>query len=325
MLKTSRCTNLLLAFALCLLTLTRAQAQVSTSPRQPVARVYLLAGQSNMQGVGQANELSAMWQQPIDGALIFDGKQFKPVVAGKDGKSGRFGPELGFAHYMANNDPMTREAGKLFIIKFALSGQPLDAGWDGGAADGSSWVSAEPGPNRKTFYPGTSADDPNTGLHYKKMMAHIKAGLQTLREQGYEPQLCGVVWMQGEQDAKNEVSAGRYDQSLDRLKDRIAEDLQSKPVPLVFGQVLPHEPAMARFSHRDLIRQRMAEADWRSGSKRAVWDVWMVSTDGMALNEDTVHYSTKGLLELGQAFGLEMLKAHRRKMNDKPAVDDWAG
>ena len=37
----------------------------------------------------------------------------------------------------------------------------------------------------------------------------------------------------------------------------------------------------------------------------------MVSTDNMELKADTVHYSTKGLLELGQAFGTEMIKAHR--------------
>lgn len=272
--------------------------------------VYLLSGQSNMAGAGEASELSAMWQQPIEGAYIFQKDGFKTLTAGD---KGRFGPEIGFAHYLRNNQPGRPE---IYLIKFALSGQPLDAGWNGGAADGSSWVSAEPGPNRKTFYPGTSAEDPNVGLHYQALMKHVQAALEAIKADGKSPVLRGIVWMQGEQDAKNETSADRYDKSLERLKNRIEEDLKSKPVPFVFGQVLPHEPAMARFTHRDLIRKRMAQADHRSGNERAIDNVWMVSTDGMELNKDTVHYSTKGLLELGQAFGLEMLKAHRATLED---------
>ncbi|MFN3168748.1 MAG: sialate O-acetylesterase [Phycisphaeraceae bacterium] len=286
------------------------QALAQAGPDGPAADVYLLAGQSNMAGVGQSGELSPMWQAPIDGALIYRGGAFETLEAGD---KGRFGPEIGFAHYLRHNQP-----GKpnVYLVKFALGGQPLDAGWDGGAADGSSWVSAEPGPNRKTFYPGTSADDPNTGLHYKKLLAHAQAAMRQLQADGYTPVLRGIVWMQGEQDAKNEVSADRYDKSLALLKQRIEEDLGAKPVPFVFGQVLPHEPAMDRFTHRELIRQRMAEADHRSGSARAIENVWMVSTDNMDLNKDTVHYSTKGLLELGQAFGVAMLTAHRDAASD---------
>lgn len=306
-------------FALVLCPLARAQDQASNKVSVPKVRVYLLAGQSNMAGVGQASELSPTWQAPIEGAMIYRGGDYQTVRAGD---KGRFGPEVGFAHYMANNSPEPGLFGQAYLIKFALSGQPLDAGWDGGAADGSSWVSAEPGPNRKTFYPGTSPNDPNTGLHYKRMMTHVKAGMQALRDRGFKPVLAGIVWMQGEQDAKNKVSADRYDKSLALLKARIEEDLGAQPVPFVFGQVLPYEPAMDRFTHRDLIRQRMAEADHRSGSTRAIDDAWMVSTDGMDLNKDTVHYSTKGQLELGQALGVAMLTAQRKAAVDKKTVNE---
>ena len=302
---TCRLMLMLLVLALCPQAL--AQSDQSDGTGLKLARVYILAGQSNMAGSGQANQLAEMWQQPVEGALIYQGGAFKTLAAGN---KGRFGPELGFAHYLVKNNP---NPSRIFIIKFALSGQPLDAGWNGGAADGSSWVSPEPGPNRKTFYPGTSPDDPNMGLHYKKMAEHISAAMKKLGEDGYHPELQGIVWMQGEQDAKNEVSAGRYDRSLAVFKTRLEKDFNSgNHVPFVFGQILPHEPALDRFTHRDLIRQRMAEADHRSGSERAVKGVWMVPTEGMELLKDTVHYSTKGQLALGQAFGLEMLKAHRK-------------
>lgn len=277
----------------------------------PTAHIYILSGQSNMAGSGQAKELDPAWQQPIDGAVIFKKDTFVPVEAGT---TGRFGPEIGFAHYLRNNQPGKPD---IFLIKFALSGQPLDAGWGAAKANGGGWAGPEPGPNRKTFYPGTSSDDPNIGLHYKRLHDHVAAAMKNLEDKGYRPELQGIVWMQGEADAKHEVSAGRYDKTLALLKQRLEADFASgHNVPFVFGQVLPYEPALKRFTSRKLIRQRMAEVDWRSGDDRATDNIWMVSTDGMDLMKDTVHYSTKGLLALGQAFGLEMLKAHRKREVD---------
>jgi hypothetical protein len=285
----------------------------ATSQDKPAttADVYILSGQSNMVGSGQAKELSAMWQQPIDGAFVYQKNAFKTLAAGS---TGRFGPEIGFAHYLRNNQPGRPT---IYLVKFALGGQPLDAGWGAAKADGGGWAGPEPGPNRRTFYPGTSPDDPNVGLHYQRLHAHVAKAMQAMQDDGLTPKLKGIVWMQGEADAKHEVSAGRYDRSLSLLKSRLEEDFaDGSNVPFVFGQVLPHDPPLKRFVARDLIRQRMADADWRSGTKHAIDNVWMVSTDGMELLKDTVHYSTKGNLAMGQAFGLEMLKAHRKAEED---------
>lgn len=287
--------------------LATAQSEADVDEPPVVARVYLLAGQSNMVGTGQVKELSESWLKPIEGAYHYKNKQFVTVAAAG---AGRFGPEIGFAHYLINNQP---EKHNIYLIKFALSGQPLDAGWTKPTANGGGWVGPEPGPDRTTFYPGESPDDPNIGLHYKRLHEHVAQAMQNLRADGKTPVLQGIVWMQGEADAKHEVSADRYDRSLSLLKSRLEEDFSGgNDVPFVFGQILPHEPAMDRFTHRDLIRKRMAEADWRSKSDRAIKNVWMVPTEGMELMQDTVHYSTKGLLALGQAFGLEMLKAERK-------------
>lgn len=274
--------------------------------------VYILSGQSNMVGSGTVKELDGAWRLPIEGASIYRNKQFVTVSAA--GRS-RFGPEIGFAHYLRSNQPGKPE---IYLIKFALGGQPLDAGWGAAEAGGGGWAGPEPGPDRNTFYPGTSQDDPNTGKHYKRLHAHVAQALSTLTVGGGQYRLRGIVWMQGEADAKHKVSAGRYDESLALLKKRIEDDFAGgEDVPFVFGQVLPHNPPLKRFIARDLIRRRMAEADWRSGSDRAIKNMWMVPTEGMGLRKDTVHYSTKGNLTLGQAFGLEMLKAHRKAEEDK--------
>lgn len=265
--------------------------------------VYLLSGQSNMQGVGKIAQLPELWREPVAGAHFWNGTAYEVLDPGSSrisARAGEFGPELGFARAMRMLEPEQ----ELYMIKFYRSGQPLHHGWHGGR-----WIGGDPAPNRNNFYPGEEDGDANTGTHYKAMLVMARAAFAHLREQGYEPVLRGVVWMQGEQDAKHAVSADEYAESLARLKRRIEEDLESESVPFVFGQALSHDPALDRFTDRPLLRQRMSEADMCSGDERAAEGVWMVTTEGMPLEDDTVHYNAEGMKLLGTAFGVGMLQA----------------
>lgn len=270
---------------------------------RPTVDVYLLAGQSNMQGVGKVAELPAPWQAPLEGVQFWNGSTFETLDAGTTHISSRttdFGPELGFARAQQ----ILRPDHDIYLVKFYRSGQPLHHGWDG-----NRWAGGEPASGRRNFYPGETGDDANIGTHYRDLLVMARAAFAHLREQGLEPVLRGVVWMQGEADAKNETSADEYAASLARLKRRIEEDLASEPAAFVFGQVLAHEPALDRFTDRPLLRERMAQADMRSGDERAIEGVWMVPTEGMPLNNDTVHYNTEGMQLLGTAFGVAMVQA----------------
>lgn len=269
---------------------------------QEIADVYILSGQSNMAGSGRKAQLPSHWKQPVSNVRYWTGKEFVTFDPEKLHLNGpdRFGPEVGFIHTLGSLHPDQT----FYIVKFALSGQPLHAGFNGG-----KWMGEEPGPNRATFYPGQSADDPNIGKHYQRLHEQFSAALSALTEAGKTPQLRGVAWMQGEADAKQEVSAKTYDQSIALLKRRIEEDCESTPVPFVMGEVLPHDPALERFTHRHEIRQSQQDADMRSGSARAITGVWNVPTDGIPLLADTVHYDTKGQLMLGTSFALGVLEA----------------
>lgn len=270
---------------------------VATSVR--AVDVILLGGQSNMQGIGKVADLPADLPRAIPNTFFWNGKVFEPLVAGATRSSnrvGEFGPEIGLGLGLA-----TAEA-PVYLIKNSASGMPLHAGWNA-----AKWEGPAPGPNRKTFYPGEKSGDPNTGTLYLGMLAAYRAGLEHLKQAGQDPVVKGFVWMQGEADAKNEVSAREYGESLRRLRARLAADLGlPSPPPLVFGQVLPHEPAMERFTHRVEIRQAMAAADERSGLPSTQPGVRMVSTDGFGVLPDTVHYTAEGLLRLGRAFAGEL-------------------
>lgn len=263
------------------------------------ADVFLLGGQSNMQGSARVADLPVDIPKKIPHAFFWNGSSFEPLELGKtrtSNSSDRFGPEAGFALAMA-----TAES-PVYLIKYHASGMPLHHGINGG-----NWVGPDPGPNRRNFYPGEKAGDPNTGTLYRAMSSRFRDGIRQLNDTGKKPLVRGFLWMQGEQDAKHALAARSYAVSLRRLKVRLGEDIGTV-LPVVYGQALPHEPALPRFTHRNELREQMAHADHGSGTPEAIPGAIMVSTDGFGLLPDTVHYDTAGQLRLGRAMAEAMRK-----------------
>ena len=279
--------------------------------------VYLLGGQSNMQGIGKVANLPADVPREIPCTYYYNGKEFEPLVLGQTRSStraGEFGPEVGFALETATTER------PVYLIKYHASGMPLDHGWHG-----NKWVGGPPAPGRRNFYPGTSNDDPNQGTLYRQMVELFRGGIAELESQGHTPRIRGMAWMQGEQDSKHEESATRYATNLRRLEERLTSDLGlDDALPLVFGQVLPHEPALPRFTHRVEVRQQMADADERSGKPEAIPRVRMVSTDDCPLRNDTVHYNGEGQLLLGRRFGEALRELNAAEEGKSPLLSSPA-
>jgi hypothetical protein len=270
--------------------------------RTPVA-VYLLGGQSNMQGLGKLPELPPAELVELPGVFFWNGKAFEPMQPGKtrlSNRVGEFGPEVGFVRGLR----AAGVKGDFYLIKHYLSGQPLDAGWSN-----ARWQGPDPGPKRATFYPGKEATDPNIGLHYLAWQRMNTAAFAALREAGKEPVVKGIAWVQGEADAKHEISAQRYPATLALLRQRLSADLALKPEPpLAYAQVLPAAGPVARFVARDLLRRRMAEADESSRHADAVPGLRMVKTDGFGVIADLVHFDADGQIKLGTALGAALAK-----------------
>ena len=271
------------------------RAWCPAQPDAPAPEVWLLGGQSNMQGIAKVADIPADTPKAMPEVFFWTGRDFQALTIGAtqtSTRAGEFGPEIGLALALA------KPGRSVHLIKFAASGMPLHPGWNG-----DKWAGLPPQPGRRNFYPGEKPDDPNTGTLYREMRTRFQSGLAFLKKSGARPVVRGFIWMQGEQDAKNEESAGGYARSLRQLHDRLAQDLEAGPaLPMVFGQVLPHEPALPRFTCRALIRTRMAAADERSGQAEAIPRVRMVSTDGFGVLADTVHFDAPAQLKLGRAF-----------------------
>ncbi|MFK7766044.1 MAG: sialate O-acetylesterase [Mariniblastus sp.] len=275
--------------------------------------VYLLAGQSNMQGIGKIAKLEEKHRGEIPRVQFFTDRQFEDLTVGETKTSTRkneFGPEVGFGWQLSNTSVPTSDKAdstEISIVKFHASGQPLHHGWNRNKWEGDNFA-----PRRLNFYPGENSDDPNKGAHYQAMHKLFTKALADLDRQTINYRLAGFVWMQGEQDSKHAISADAYAQSLRRLKQRIEEDFNhGKPIPMVFGQVLPHTPALPRFNARDMIRKRMAQSDQDSGHANAIEGCKMISTDDFPLLPDSVHYNADGQWMMGTEFAKQLLLLNR--------------
>lgn len=255
--------------------------------------VYLLGGQSNMDGQGSIRELTDKQKVIPQKVYFWHDNQFKPFVVGAFPTSvtkqpDRFGLEVSFAQKIAGERPV-------YLVKFARGGMPLHHGWHAG-----KWIGGEPAPRRANFYPGESAGDPNIGRLYAGMIERFRAAIEQLKADGHTPVVNGFLWMQGEQDSKHEVSATEYAQNLKRLRGRIMDDLKLDQLTMAFGEVCP-EP-LERFPHRDEIRSDLQSADMNSGSSKAIEQSHLVRIDNCELKRDKVHHNTAGYYQLGLNF-----------------------
>lgn len=151
--------------------------------------VYLLGGQSNMQGIGFIKDLTPEQQHIPAGTYFWNNATFEPLELGEtktSGRVGELGPEVGFAQNIQTDSPQPEK--NTYIIKHYASGMPLHHGWNR-----NKWLGGKPAPKRVNFYPGTSASDPNQGVLYRNMITRFQKGIAALKAQGHTPVIRGFL------------------------------------------------------------------------------------------------------------------------------------
>jgi iduronate 2-sulfatase len=179
----------------------------SAADEQPL-KVFVLAGQSNMDGRGGAADLPVDWKQPVKNAVIFDGKAWVPVapargMPGEPDRWGLFGPELGFSRRMSE-----KFGQPIGIVKHGTSGTSLAKDWD--------------------------LKDPKS--HYHVMLDKIRAA-----QQSRKIEIIGMLWMQGEADSCSEPMAKAYAANLEALIHASRKDFGGPKMLFVAGRVNPPE------------------------------------------------------------------------------------
>lgn len=240
-------------FALMLVAGLPVHAYQAHPPRQagksPV-KVFILAGQSNMQGQAVADldgkdynegrgtlvsflrdpaaaarfrhlrDASGQWTQRQDVWVRYkleDGTvKAGPLTLGFTGYDGRhhFGPELQFGHRMGDLLP-----NQVLLIKTAWGGKSLYA----------------------DFRPPSSGG--TVGPYYRKMIEEVREALANLKTdfpsydgRGYE--LAGFVWYHGWNDGCDPQHAvPEYEQNLVNLIRDIRKDLKAPRLPVVIGEL----------------------------------------------------------------------------------------
>jgi hypothetical protein len=109
------------------------------------------------------------------------------------------------------------------------------------------------------------------------------------------------VWMQGERDAKEGLSAV-YAESLRGLVEQLRSDLSRKDITVVVGRLSDHA---LKDPHWQAIRE--AQVAFAEKEPLAGW----VDTDDLNGESNAVHYTKDGYAELGRRFAarsVELLK-----------------
>ena len=292
------------------------QTNAAASPQNQYD-VYLLAGQSNMDGRGLVSKLSAEQQKPIDNAIIFyrnagrtsDGWQklapgfsVPPKYKG-DFPSPTFGPEIGFAQSMLKADPNR----KLALIKGSKGGTNLRADWK----------------------PGVRGDKESQGPLYRDFIETIRAATKQLGQRGDQYTIRGLLWHQGESDSKS--GTDKHVRRLNQLIDRIREDVGVPDLPVVVGEVFDN-------GKRDKVRAAIQKVAAESST------VGLVTSEGTTTSDPGTHFDADSQLLLGQRYATaigelpvakpgKMSAVAPRNHSNKPNVlfitvddlNDWVG
>lgn len=243
------------------------------SAETPALKVFVLAGQSNMVGLGKVAELSDEQQQPVDRALIWlddsvhmspRRKRWAPLEPGYGVNPQRFGPELALGRRIGEAWPERPFA----IIKVAEGGTNLYFDWNA-----------------------------REGRLYKRLVGDVRRQMEALEER-WRPEIVGMVWMQGESDARPPW-AGNYRANLKEFLTTLREDLKTPDLPTVIGLIAPIDLWAA---HETIRGAQRAVAE--SLSNTAVVD----TADVPRHADDPAHYDTEGQLRLGEAFAEALLE-----------------
>lgn len=262
--------------------------------------VFLLAGQSNMEGVGRAELLPTSARASANvhlfhsSALGMKGSedQWLPLrpAGWRSNSTCGFGVEMSLGAALSSAKPERQ----VYLIKHAVGGTSLFGDWN-----------------------------PNDGLQFRTFESTVKQALAELESRGLRGVVRAIFWQQGEADAKTIREARVYERRLEnfiiRTRDSFAAnapDRHAKNIRFVVGQVIPDATAGSnahkRFPYRDEVREaQLAVSQILTNVVTVPTDVTFEThaSDGDEFRKhDNVHFNEAGLKKLGEHMAAAYLE-----------------
>lgn len=227
----------------------------AAAPPKPI-KVFVLAGQSNMEGKAKVSLVEYQAKQPVTRDLFKEFRDNDGWIDRADvwikflGRKGRLtvgfgspnciGPELGFGAVVGD-----RYEEPVLLIKTAWGGRSLYRDFRSPSAGLppakilESMLAAQ-----KKHQPNATMNDVTKqfGASYRAMLEEIDGTLNSLKRlfpdyagQGYE--IAGFIWFQGWNDMINRDYTSEYTKNLIYFIDDVRNDLKSPKLPFVIGQM----------------------------------------------------------------------------------------
>jgi hypothetical protein len=248
-------------------------------------RVFLLMGQSNMQGAGWAKELEPPYTEKHDRISIWANGRWEYFVP-----SQRFGPGVSMAHQFAEIWPDDH----IGIIKVASGGTGI-------CAFEKDW----------SFERAELTFDGKKGPLYKDVLNAVAEAKEIS-----QPEFCGFVWKQGAADGTRKELAEAYYDRFKQLISDLRNDLGTPDLP-VFVPVYANDEELLK-----IILSSMSEEDLLEAKKLAGQDP---VTDEELLKAAVSYLYDKDPSELRKSIGkrlylAKVLMAQNRAGREIPNV-----
>ena len=240
--------------------------------------VLLLAGQSNMGGLGDINSLDKNDQQLPENIKFFNFS----LDYNLNYKIQTFGPEVSLSQQLHSYFPNKH----FVIIKYAVDGSSL-LDWS------PNWT------YKKAQITGKAHLGPLYNIFIERII-QITGGKKI--------NFLAMLWMQGETDAQIPKASKQYYKNLSIIISNLRTDLNEPNLPVFLGHV---NPPLSGFPAVGIVRKAQEKIS------QNVRNVYLISTNNLQKwKNDDLHYNTQGQLELGKRFFLSLIKTITAQQNE---------
>ena len=274
-------------------------ASFSLPARTASIQLFILAGQSNMVGYrSNLDDLPPDLQQPLSRVLWYDRQNqwvslqapteplpFSQGVANSQG----FGPEITLAATLSRHLNQ-----QIALVKYAQNGTNLETQWNPRLEDSL----------------------------YHQMLERVQQAIAELSRLGYQVEIAGFFWMQGESDAKSDrYMASNYAQNFTHFISQLRQDLNQPQLPVIYGLIpivnQQSTSSFGIFEYGDVVRNAQFQV------YQSVAHTGIVETLYFSRYPDNLHFNSLGLMSLGHHFGLQWLQMKCGSPCSHPPALHW--